>query len=202
VDARRSFRSSIATAGEWLRLARRSRVTDEPELAVLCDTSGSMDAHARFLLAFALALKRVAPRTEVFAFNTSLVRLTRALSAGQIDSTLAKLAASVPDWSGGTKIGECLAEFVEHHASKHLSHRTTVVIFSDGLDRGNVALVADAMRAIRRRARRVLWLNPLLGDARYEPTARAMQAALPFIDRLVSAHNFDSLERVLPELTA
>jgi uncharacterized protein len=202
VDPRRSFRASLATGGELLWLARRTRAVDEPRIVLLCDTSGSMDPHARVLLAFAMALKRVARRTEVFAFNTSLVRLTPWLAPGKIGPTLDRLAAGVPDWSGGTKIGESLADFIARHATPCLSHRTTVVIFSDGLDRGDVALVAGAMAEIRRRARKVIWLNPLLGDARYEPTARAMQAALPFVDRLASAHNVESLERVLPELTA
>jgi uncharacterized protein len=200
VDPRRSLRASLGTGGEPLRLARRTRAVEEAEIVVLCDTSGSMDAYSRFLLAFALALKQVARRTEVFAFNTSLTRLTPSLKAGRIGSTLRKLEAE-REWSGGTRIGESLADFVARHAARVLSHRSVVVILSDGLDRGDVGLVADAMRAIRARARRVLWLNPLAGDPRYEPTARAMHAALPFVDRLAPAHDFESLERLLPELT-
>jgi uncharacterized protein with von Willebrand factor type A (vWA) domain len=201
-DLRRSFRGSIATGGELVRLARRERAIDEPDILVLCDTSGSMDPHARFVLAFALSLKRVARRTEVFAFNTSLTRLTPLLAAGDVGATLDKLAASVPDWSGGTRIGESLSEFVARYATQHLSRKTVVLIVSDGLDRGDVGLVRDAMDAIHTRARRVIWLNPLSGDPRYEPTARAMQAALPFVDRLAPAHDFESLERVLPDLAA
>jgi uncharacterized protein with von Willebrand factor type A (vWA) domain len=174
---------------------------EQAEIVVLCDTSASMDAYSRFLLAFALALKQVARRTEVFAFNTSLTRLTPWLKAGRIRSTLRKLEAGEREWSGGTRIGESLADFVARHAARVLSHRSVVVILSDGLDRGDVGLVADAMRAIKARARRVLWLNPLAGDPRYEPTARAMHAALPFVDRLAPAHDFESLERLLPELT-
>ena len=95
-----------------LSLARRARAIEEPRLVVLCDTSGSMDVHVRFLLAFVLALKRVARTTEVFAFNTSLTRLTPWLSPGRIGRTIERLAADVPDWSGGTRIGESLTEFV------------------------------------------------------------------------------------------
>ncbi len=201
VDLRRSLRASLGTGGEPLRLSRRTRAVEEAEIVVLCDTSASMDAYSRFLLAFALALKQVARRTEVFAFNTSLTRLTPWLKAGRIRSTLRKLEAGEREWSGGTRIGESLADFVARHAARVLSHRSVVVILSDGLDRGDVSLVADSMRAIKARARRVLWLNPLAGDARYEPTARAMHAALPFVDRLAPAHDFESLERLLPELT-
>jgi len=201
-DLRRSFRRAIGTGGEFLSLARRARAVEEPRLVVLCDTSGSMDSHSRFLLAFALSLKRAARRTEIFAFNTSLVRLTPWISPQKIGPTLDRLAAGVPDWSGGTRIGECLAEFVARYQDEMVSSQTVVLIFSDGLDRGDAALLASAMRSIRSKARKVIWLNPLLSDARYEPTARGMEAALPFVDRLVPAHNLESLERLLPELAA
>ena len=201
-DIRRTFRRTVATDGEMLPLARRKRAIDEPRLVVLCDTSGSMDAHVRFVLAFILALKRVSRRTEVFAFNTSLTRLTPWLSPGRILSTLDRLAAGVSDWSGGTRIGESLAEFVAKYLSELVDRKTVIVILSDGLDRGDTTLVAAAMRALSAKARRIVWLNPLSGDPRYEPTARAMQAALPFIDRFGPAHNLESLERILPELAA
>ncbi|HEV7506479.1 MAG TPA: VWA domain-containing protein [Thermoanaerobaculia bacterium] len=202
VDLRRSFRRALAHGGEFLSLARRARPVEEPRLVVLCDTSGSMDPHARFLLGFVLALRRVARSTEVFAFNTSLVRLTPFLRPGRIDLVLERLAAFVPDWSGGTRIGECLADFVAYDLNSMVNGRTVVLILSDGLDRGDVLPLAGAMRAIRGRARRVFWLNPLAGDARYEPTARAMAAALPYVDRLLPAHNLESLERLLPLLAA
>jgi len=201
-DLRRSFRRAIGTGGEFLNLARRERAVEESRLVVLVDTSGSMDSHSRFLLAFVLSLKRAARRTEIFAFNTSLVRLTPWISAQKIGATLDRLAAGVPDWSGGTRIGECLAEFVARYQDQMVSSKTVVLIFSDGLDRGDPTLLASAMRSIRSRARKVIWLNPLLSDARYEPTARGMEAALPFVDRLVPAHDLASLERLLPELAA
>jgi hypothetical protein len=108
----------------------------------------------------------------------------------------------VPGWSGGTKIGESLSEFVSRYRDEMVGPKTAVVIVSDGLDRGDTAVLARAMRAIRARARRVIWLNPLLGDPRYEPTARGMQAALPFLDVLAPAHNLESLERLLPMVAA
>ena len=201
-DLRRSFRRAVATGGEMVRLAHRARPLDEPQVVVLCDTSGSMDVHVRFLLAFVLALKDVAKKTEVFAFSTSLTRLTPWLSPGRIARTIERLAVDLPDWSGGTRIGESLMEFAVSHLPQVVSSRSVVVILSDGLDRGDTSLVASAMRAIRAKARRVIWLNPLAGDPRYQPTARAMEAALPFIDRLAPAHNLESLERLLPELAA
>lgn len=201
-DLRRSFRRAVAHGGEFLSLARRTRPIEKTRLVVLADTSGSMDPYARFLLAFVLALRRVARRSEVFVFNTSLVRLTPLLRPGRIDLALEHLAARVPDWSGGTRIGECLAELVDSYLDELVNGQTTVLILSDGLDRGDVAPLAGAMRALHRRARRVLWLNPLAGDQRYEPTARAMAAALPYVDRLLPAHNLESLERLLPLLAS
>jgi uncharacterized protein with von Willebrand factor type A (vWA) domain len=192
-DLRRSLRRALSTGGELLSLARRAHPVETPRLVVLCDTSGSMDAHARFLLAFVRALKRVAKRTEVFAFNTELVRQA---------AVQERLAAAVPDWSGGTRIGESLAAFVERHLAELVDARTVVVILSDGLDRGDPELLAGAMRRIQARARRVIWLNPLLSDPRYEPTARGMAAALPFVDRLAPAHDLETLERLLPFLAS
>jgi uncharacterized protein len=207
-DLRRSFRRMMVRCGEVASLARRARPIEEPRLLVLCDTSGSMDPYTRFLLAFVMALGRATRGSEVFAFNTRLVRLTAWLRAARsarpdrIEITLDRLAAGVPDWSGGTRIGECLAAFADRHLDELVDHRTVVIVLSDGLDRGDVEPLADALRAIRARARRIVWLNPLAGDRRYEPTARAMAAALPHVDRLLPAHNLESLERLLPLLPA
>lgn len=202
VDLRRTLRRTLGTAGDPLALARRARAEEQPRLVLLCDTSGSMETHTRFLLCFAIALRRVVRRLEVFAFNTALTRLTPWLAPGKVDLTLRRLTAGVPDWSGGTRIGACLAEFVARHQTSCVNSRTTVVILSDGLDRGEPEVLVRAMRSIRARARHVIWLNPLLGDPRYEPSARGMQAALPYIDRLASAHNLESLERLVTYLAA
>jgi uncharacterized protein len=207
-DLRRSFRRAAARGGDFSSLARRARPIEEPRLVVLCDTSGSMDPYTRFLLGFVMALRRVTRASEVFAFNTRLVRLTpwlRALRSAhpdRIDLTLERIAAGVPDWSGGTRIGECLAEFASGYLAELVNSQTVVIILSDGLDRGDVQPLQGAMHALHAKARRIIWLNPLAGDRRYEPTARAMAAALPYIDRLLPAHNLESLERLLPLLAA
>ena len=201
-DLRRSFRRAVGTGGEFLSLARRDRAVEKPDVVLLCDTSGSMDPHTRFLLTFALSLKRVVRRCEVFAFNTSLTRLTRWLTPGKIGPTLDRLAAGVPDWSGGTRIGASLDEFVMRYLDTLVSAKTVVVVLSDGLDLDGPAVLAEAMRAIREKARKVIWLNPLLGDPRYRPEARGMKTALPFVEHFVPAHNLESLERLLPLLAA
>ena len=197
VDLRRSFRSALGSEGELFALARRARALEEPRLVVLYDTSGSMDSYARILLAFAFALRRALKRTEIFAFNTALVRITRLIAPAKTAQTLKGLAAGVPDWSGGTRIGWCLTEFVSQYQNKLVDRSTTVVLISDGLDRGDPAQLTSAMRELHARAGKIAWLNPLLGDARYQPTAAGMQAALPFVDYFGPAHNLESLERFL-----
>ena len=200
IDIRRSFRRSLAQGGEMVDLARRDRAVERPHLVVLCDTSGSMDPYTRFLLTFVLSLGNVAPRAEIFAFNTSLTRLTPWITAGNVAATLRRFARNVDDWSGGTRIGECLREFADDYLRQVVAGDTSVLVFSDGLDRGDTGALEEALLAIRRRARRVIWLNPLMGDPRYRPEARGMRAALPHIDDLVPAHNLESLEALLPML--
>lgn len=202
VDLRHSLRRATGTGGDLLRLAWRKRPVEEPRLVLLCDTSGSMDSHTRFLLSFVLSLSRVARRTEVFAFNTELTRLTRLLAGADVSRILDRLADGVPDWSGGTRIGGCLADFVGRFQRTLVDGRTVVMILSDGLDRGEPEELAGAMQSIGKAARRVIWLNPLMGDLRYEPLARGMAAALPYVDHFESAHNLESLERIVPLLAA
>jgi len=197
VDLRRSFRDALATQGELLALARRTRALDEPRLVLLYDTSGSMDVYTRVLLAFALALRRVIKRVEIFAFNTALTRITRLVAPARLSQTLERLAAGVPDWSGGTRIGSCLAQFVDGYLSAMVDRATTVVIVSDGLDLGDAQVLTRCMQALRSRAGRIIWLNPLMGDPRYQPTAAGMSAALPYVDHLAPAHNLESLEGLL-----
>jgi len=197
IDLRRSFRRALASDGDFLKLARRARPLDEASLVVLYDTSGSMDAYTRVLLAFAFALRRVMKRVEIFAFNTTLVRVTRMIAPAKVAQSLQRLSAGVPDWSGGTRIGGCLAEFVALHKQTMIDRNTTVICVSDGLDDGDTELLKGAMRELRTRAGKIIWLNPLLGDSRYRPEAAGMRAALPFVDHFGPAHNLKALEGLL-----
>ena len=201
-DLRRTLRRTVATLGEPVWLALRDRPVETPRLLILIDTSASMEPHARFVLAFAYALRRVARTTEVFAFNTALTRVTPWLRAGALQAAIEQLLRAVPDWSGGTRIGECLQAFVDRHLAALVDPRTVVIVLSDGLDRGDPALIPGALRALKARCRKLLWLNPLLSDPRFEPTARAMAAALPYVDHLAPAHDLASLERLVPHLSA
>jgi uncharacterized protein with von Willebrand factor type A (vWA) domain len=197
VDLRRSFRRALASDGDFLKLARRARPLDETSLVILYDTSGSMDVYTRVLLAFAFALRRVVRRIEIFVFNTTLVRVTRMIAPGKTLQSLGSLSAGVPDWSGGTRIGACLAEFVAMHEDVRMDRNTIVVCVSDGLDQGDADLLERSMRELRSRAGKIIWLNPLLGDARYRPDCAGMRAALPYVDHFAPAHNLESLEGLL-----
>ncbi len=200
VDLRRSFRSAVGHDGEFLRLARRRRKVERPRVVLLCDVSGSMERYSRFLLRFLLAAGRERD-VESFVFSTRLTRLTPWLSASRLDDALDQLGTCVHDWSGGTRIGECLDDFVRRYGRPLLGSKTVVVILSDGLDRGEVDLLEGAMAAVHRKARKVVWLNPLLESAEYEPTARGMRAALPHIDVFAPGHNVESLLRLERHLT-
>lgn len=197
IDLRRSFRALLRSDGELLKLARRERKIEPARIVLLCDVSGSMDPHSRFILRLLLSLPRVSGRAEVFVFNTVLTHLTPLLKNAEADDLLADIGRAVPDWAGGTQIGACLAEFLDAHGARLLDRRSTVLLFSDGLDRGESDLLVYAMEGIRKRARKIIWLNPLLGEPGYQPLCRGMQDALPFVDYFEKGHNLESLEALV-----
>ena len=196
IDIRRTLRSVVAHEGELIRLARRRRRHVPPLLVVLCDVSGSMERYSRFLLRFLLGCGRTRD-IRTFAFSTRLTYLTPWLAGEDIDPALDRLRAR--GWSSGTRIGACLETFVTRYGHRMLGRRTLVLILSDGLDQGETEPLQRAMRRIRRGARRVIWLNPLLESSRYAPEARGMRAALPYVDHFHSGHNIEAL-RALPGL--
>ena len=200
LDLRRSLRRALTYGGEFVELAHRTRRMEKPQVVFLCDVSGSMNRYYRFILLFLLALQRVMVKVKTFAFSTALTDLTEALSRREIDTVLGQLSREVRDWSGGTRIGECLHTFLTDHGDETLGRRAVVVILSDGLDRGDLHLLEDAMRNLRRRARRIIWLNPLLEDPEYQPLCRGMVVALPFVDHFGPAHNLESLLKLVGEL--
>ena len=204
VDVRRSIRRSLRSDGELIRLARRERRRRHRRLVLLLDVSGSMADYSRALLQFAHSATRAARvPTEVFCFGTRLTRVTHDLRRHRADPALAQAAQAVVDWEGGTRIGESLAIFLRRWGRRGLARGAVVVICSDGLDRGDPAVLAAEMAKLSRLAHRVVWINPLKGDPRYEPLARGMSAALPFVDEFLAGHDLSSLEglaAVLPQL--
>lgn len=199
IDLRRSFRAALRHGGEFVELARRTRPIERARVILLCDVSGSMDSYSRFLIRFLLSVRRFTDSVEIFVFNTTLTHLTPLLKADTIDRLLDEIAEAVPGWSGGTMIGESLHAFLTGYPSL-LNSEAVVVILSDGLDRGETDLLIHAMQGIRKKVRKIIWLNPLLGDPEYAPLCRGMQAALPFVDHFGAAHNLESLETLITYL--
>ena len=198
IDLRRSMRANMMK-GEIIELRRRERRRRKVRLILLCDVSGSMDLYSRFLLQFLFALQNVFGRVETFTFATRLTRVTEQLKGPSYQLALRRLT-EVRDFSGGTRIGESLAEF--NRSWGHLVNRHTIVILlSDGWDTGEPELLANEMLALRRKAGRVIWLNPLLGNPSYEPLTRGMAAALPLVDHFAAAHNLASLRDLAGHLT-
>jgi len=198
IDMRRSIRANLMK-GEIIELRRRERRRRKVRLVLLCDVSGSMDLYSRFLLQFLYALQNVFGRVETFTFATRLTRVTEQLKGPSYQLALRRLT-EVRDFSGGTRIGESIQEF--NRSWRQLVDRHTIVlVLSDGWDTGEPDVLAAEMLSLRRRAGRVIWLNPLLGNPSYEPLTRGMAAALPLVDHFAAAHNLASLRDLAGHLT-
>ncbi|HEU4797106.1 MAG TPA: VWA domain-containing protein [Pyrinomonadaceae bacterium] len=192
VSLRRSLRLSLKTGGELVDLAYKERRPKKTKLVVICDVSGSMDMYSRLLLQFVYGLQNSFAKVESFVFATSLARITGELKNKTYQRALDRLAANVSGWSGGTRIGVSLAMFNEQWL-RRVDKRTVVIILSDGWDTGEPEALAASLALLQRRAGRLIWLNPLLGSAGYEPITRGMQAALPFVNVFAPAHDLASL---------
>ena len=196
VDMRRTMRRNLKYGGTVIELARKQPKIKKTRLILLCDVSRSMDVYSRFLLQFVYALQRVLGRVESFVFSTQLTRVTSYFRTSDIFVAVERVSKEVPDWSGGTQIGRSLETFNERFASTLVDGRTIVIILSDGLDTGDPEPIGRAVQALQQRARRVIWLNPLLGNPGYEPLARGMISALPYVDVFAPAHNLASLQNL------
>jgi uncharacterized protein with von Willebrand factor type A (vWA) domain len=195
VDLRRTTRQSIRSSGELVRLLHRQPRLRRRPLVLLCDVSGSMERYSRLLLIFAHAVAR-REDVETFVFSTRLTRITRLLRRRDIDRALAEVGKRVHDFSGGTRIGQALAEFNRRWARRVLGHGAVTIIVSDGWDRGDPGQLAVELERLRRMSHRLIWLNPLLGSEGYEPVTRGMAAALPHTDDFLAAHNLNALDEL------
>jgi len=194
LDVRRTIRSAVQTDGELLRRSWRRRRVRPRRLVLVLDVSGSMAGHSRALLHFAYTARVDTRDVEVFCFGTRLTRLTEELGSRDVDIALAAAAVRVTDWDGGTLIGQSLG--ILNRSYGRLLRGAVVVVCSDGLERGDPRQVGEEMARIARYAYRVVWVNPLKADERYEPLARGMAAALPYLDRFLTGHDLASLEEL------
>ena len=167
---------------------------------MLCDISGSMEPYARAYLQFLTCAAGSGPNAEAFVFATRLTRLTRALRSRSPERAIQRAAATAPDWSSGTRIGDALKEFNDRHGRRGMARGALVVILSDGWERGDPALVAREMERLSRLAYRIVWVNPRVAATGFSPRVGGMAAALPFIDALVSGHSLAALHEVIAEI--
>ena len=201
-DLRRTLRASLRTQGEPFRRAWRDRRVKPRPLVLVLDVSGSMSSFSRALMQFGFAATRAGQRVEVFCFGTRLTRVTRALARAEPDEALRRVARTVHDWDGGTRIGASLKELLDRYGQQAWLRGAVVVLCSDGLERGDPQLLAAQMARLGRLAHRLVWVNPLKGSPRYQPLARGMSAALPHVDLFLPGHNLASLEALCQVLSA
>ncbi len=204
-DLRRTIRTSLRHGGEIFDLARARRTTRPPPLVVLCDISGSMGRYAQVLLHFLHAVTNDRDQVHVFLFGTRLTNITRQLRYRDPEVAFQTIAHVVPDWSGGTRIGEALARFNQLWARRVLGQGAVVLLITDGLDRpreqDGTRELAENMARLRRSCRRLIWLNPLLRWAGFEPKSQGIRAMLPYVDEFRPVHNLDSLRGLVALLS-
>jgi uncharacterized protein len=197
-DRRRTIRAMLAAGGEPVRPPRHRAGVRPRRIVLLIDVSGSMAAYADPLLRFAHVLVRQRPAaTEVFTIGTRLSRVTRALTQRDPDVALRQAGSVIPDFSGGTRLGEVLKAFNDRWGQRGTAHGAAVVVFSDGWERGSCDLLAEQVERLHRLAKTVVWVNPHKGRDGYLPVQSGIVAALPFVDHFVAGHSLATLEQLL-----
>jgi len=199
-DMRATLRAALRSGG-LLALKRKSRRTRPPPLVILCDISGSMSRYSRLFLHFMHAVTNDRDRVYTFLFGTRMTNITRFLRAKDVDVALDKVAEAVEDWSGGTRIGQCLAEFNRRWSRRVLAQGAVVLFITDGLDRDAGAGIGREMDRLHRSCRRLIWLNPLLRYEGFEPKSLGMRAILPHVDEFRPVHNLESLAELVETLS-
>jgi hypothetical protein len=194
-DVRRTVRSALRTGGEPVQRRSLERTRRPRRVVLLCDISGSMEPYTRALLRFLHAAVAGRGRAEAFVFATRLTRITRQLSWRDPDAALVRAGTGVADWSGGTRLGSVLGEFNDRWGD--VARGAVVVVLSDGWDRGDPAALSSELDRLRRRAHRIVWVNPLKASPGYAPLARGMAAALPYVDEFLEGHSLASMERLV-----
>jgi len=200
IDIRRAFRHNMRYAGEMLWLPTRTHKIKPRPFVILCDISGSMERYTRLLLHFMHTLASSIYQVESFVFSTRLLRITRLMRRTSVDGALREVGTSVNIWGSGTRTDAALHTFNYRWGRRLLGHGAVVLLITDGWDRGNTEHLKHEMARLQRSCHRLIWLNPLLGDANYAPLTQGAQAMLPFVDDFLPVHNLASLEMLAREL--
>jgi uncharacterized protein with von Willebrand factor type A (vWA) domain len=201
-DLRRTVREALRTGGEPMCRVFTEAGDRPRRLVLLLDVSGSMEPYARALVRFVHAAMVGRRDVEAFALGTRLTRLTRELSTRDPDAALSAAALTVTDWSGGTRLGDGLKEFNDSWGVRGMARGATIVVLSDGWDRGEPELMEEQMARLARVTHQVVWVNPLKASPGYEPLARGMAAALPHVDRFLEGHSLNSLKALAEAIDA
>jgi uncharacterized protein with von Willebrand factor type A (vWA) domain len=201
IDMAATLRAGLRHGGELVDLVRAERTVRPPPLVVLCDISGSMGRYAQILLHFLHAVANDRDRVSVFLFGTRLSNITRQLRHRDPEAAFAAVAAQVPDWSGGTRIGETIAQFNRQWAKRVLGQGAIVLLVTDGLDRAGADGLGEAMERLHKSCRRLIWLNPLLRWDGFEPRSQGIRAMLPHVDEFRPVHNLASLRALIESLS-
>lgn len=200
VDMRATLRASLRRGGSMTLRHQRAR-TRPPKLVVLCDISGSMATYSRLLLHFVHGLSADSPGVHTFLFGTRLTNISRYLVDRDVDVALERVGHTVQDWSGGTRIGECLHDFNHRWSRRVLDTGVVVLLISDGLDRDAGVGLATEMERLKKSCRRVIWLNPLLRFEGFEAKPAGIRAMLPWVDDFLTVHNLNSIEQLVQRLS-
>lgn len=200
VDFRKILKTSILKGGEITHIAFRKPKKKRVNLLLLCDVSRSMESYSRFMLQLMYALQNSTIKIQCFAFSTALFPVSHLLKRQTLDEALEVITREVEGWSGGTRIGESLAVFIEKYGKKSLSRNTLTFILSDGWDAGDIEVLEVSMRKLHKKSRKLTWINPLAQSATYDPQVLGMKTAFPYIDHFIPAMNASTLQQHLKNL--
>ena len=197
VDAHRTLRRTLSRMGEPAEIAWQRRATRDRRIVLLLDVSGSMSAYADSLLRLAHTFARAHGPVEVFTLGTRLTHITRAMRQRDPERAIIAAGDTVPDWSGGTRLGETLKIFLDRWGQRGMARGSVVVMFSDGWERGEAEVLAEQMRRLHRLSHRLVWVNPHRGKDGYQPVQQGIVAALPYVDDFVAGHSMATFAELI-----
>jgi hypothetical protein len=196
-NLRAMIRKALRQGGEYIELSYRRPKPQKLRIALICDVSRSMELYSRMIINLLYSFQNSGMQIETFVFSTSLYRVTPKLKNQPLKKALKSLSSYVDEWSGGTRIGACLAEFNERYAKRIITPRTYVFILSDGWDSGETHVLEDAIKRIKKGSRKVIWMNPLAGNDDFKPEVKGLQVAMPYIDALIPVNKVGDLRTLV-----
>jgi len=201
IDLRQSLKGANKFCGEYIPLRYKSRKDKNPPIIAICDVSGSMSRYSRMLLHFMHVLTTLRNDVHTFLFGTRLTNVTRFLRFKDVDEALAATSSAVEDWSGGTRIGDCLKEFNFNWSRRVLGPGAIVLFITDGLDRGGGIGLSKQIKMIQKSSKRLIWLNPLLRYEEFAPKPTGVKAILPYVDEFRPIHSLESMDQLVDALS-